>query len=160
MKRNWKEKHSHTPSAATTATATNFEKKNKPTANQLSRSLFGVAFAALSLFLPCFACLLARPMCHTALRNPSLFHVHEVSLTEKNIYMLNYDLTLLFKQFILMLVAVAAAATAATAALMVCSHILFALLCFALLLTHTFLFSHSQLVVRFYFGFVFNKSRA
>lgn len=33
-------------------------------------------------------------------------NVHEVCRTEKNIYMLNYDLTLLFKQFILMWVVV------------------------------------------------------
>lgn len=103
--------------------APNFQKKNKPTANQLSRSLSWVAFDSLPRCLSVsFAFVFA--LLYIVVRryqNPSLFHVHEVSLTEKNIYMLNYDLTLLFKQFILMLVAaVAAAAAAATA--MRCHH--------------------------------------
>lgn len=65
-------------------------------------------WAAYSLLVFCSffsACVLFQSR---TLQNQLYFMCMKVSLslTEKNIYMLNYDLTLLFKQFILMLVAV------------------------------------------------------
>lgn len=128
--------------------------KNQTSANQTIHQTNWAAYFSLVSLSVSLSCFCVRFLCRTNSRNKTEFISWAWSLlrTEKNIYMLNYDLTLLFKQFILMLVAVASATTVVVA--VVQSHSIRLQTLFPRSFSYWCFFLHS-----FCFGFVFNKSK-